>query len=324
MAHSAGDPARRTTGSVLVIGSANVDVAVTTARLPRPGETVRGDRALVSLGGKGANQAVAAALSGAASALAARIGDDAFASIVRDGLARRGVDTTDVAAIAGATTGLAAIYVDAGAQNCIVVVPGANDLLTPEAVDRLAPRIEAAGVVVLQCEIPQASVARAVEIAAAAGRPVVMNPAPVQGFDLDAVAGRISWLVPNETEAAELLGRPVATPADAADGARALVARGVANAVVTLGAQGCVAASRAGVRHYPAPPVDALDTTGAGDAFVGCLAAALASGRAPEDAIGRALLYAALSTTRYGAQASYPDRATFEQALAARVAPSRP
>lgn len=307
---------------VLVIGSANVDVAVATARLPRAGETVLGDSAQVGLGGKGANQAVAAALAGARVQFAARIGDDDFGRTVRAGLAARGVDITEVREIAGATTGLAAITVDAQGQNCIVVVPGANARLSPADVEALAPRIAAAALVVLQGEIPLASVAVAIDCAARAGVPVLLNPAPVGTLTLAALARGVAYLVPNETEAAQLTGLPVTTVDEALACARALVAHGVGCAIVTLGAQGCVVADASGARHHRAPAVTAVDTTGAGDAFVGCFAAALAAGLGRDAAVARALVYAALSTTARGAQASYPERAPFEAALARHGAPA--
>lgn len=303
--------------TVLVIGSANIDVAVTAPRLPRPGETVSGDRAIVSLGGKGANQAIAAALAGADVQLAARIGGDEFGRMVREAVLARGVGADELATVAGASTGLAAIYVDASGQNCIVVVPGANALLTPTVIQQLAPRIESAAIVVLQCEIPLESVVVAIRIAAAAGVPVVLNPAPVGGLVRESLPAGISYLVPNETEATALTGLPITGVDEAQRCAQRLHAGGVECAIVTLGAQGCVAADRTGVRHFAARRVHAIDTTGAGDAFVGCLAAALVQGHVRDAAIERALVFAALSTTRSGAQVSYPDRASFESAVSA-------
>ncbi len=307
-------------GPVLVIGSANVDVAVTTATLPRPGETVFGDSSAISVGGKGANQAVAASESGVGTRLIARTGEDAFGDMIRDGLARRGLATDDVVALPGVATGLAAIYVEHSGQNCIVVVPGANGRLLPADIDHAAGLIESAAVLVLQCEIPLQSLYRAIEVASAKGTPVLLNPAPCQGLDLARVAAQLSYLVPNETEAAQLLGRPVESLDDGRTAALQLRRLGVGCAIVTLGALGCVAAWGAEVRHFPAPEVKTIDTTGAGDAFVGCFAAGIAQGRLPAEAIRRAIVYAALSTTRRGAQVSYPDRAEFEAALVASAA----
>jgi len=323
----AADPARRPAaaggGRVLVVGSANVDVSVSTAVLPRPGETVFGDGSVISVGGKGANQAVAAASCGSATSLVARIGGDAFGQMVRDALAARGVQIDEIRALPDAATGLAAIYVEHSGQNCIVVVPGANARLAPADLEPLRERIAAAAVLVLQGEIPLETVYRAAELAAACGTPVILNPAPVRGLDLARIARCVTYLVPNETEASQLSGLPVETPAQAQRCAAALHEQGIDGVIITLGARGCVLADAAPPRHFPAHPVAAIDTTGAGDAFVGCLAAALAQGRSRAESIRRAILYSALSTTRRGAQLSYPRHAEFEQAWQA-VPPGDP
>jgi ribokinase len=302
---------------VLVIGSANVDVSIRTSHLPRPGETVAGDGALISVGGKGANQAVAAARCGAATRFAASIGDDAFGRMVLEQLDANGVERRDVEVLAGRATGLATILVDPAGQNCIAVAAGANDELLPQRIDALRTSIAAAAVLVLQCEIPMDSVYRAVEIAATAGTKVILNPAPYRGLDLPRLAGHVDILVPNETEAGQLRGSTVSSAAEATGAALALHAGGLAHVVITLGANGCVLASAGQTRSFPPHPVATLDATGAGDAFVGCLAASLAAGDPLATAIERANAYAALSTTRRGAQASYADRDELERSLAA-------
>jgi len=299
---------------VLVIGSANIDVSVTTAVLPRPGETVIGHGALITLGGKGANQAVAAAACGAETRFAGRIGADAFGRMIEDGLAARQVRCEELKAIAGAATGLAVIGVEDSSRNCIIVVPGANERLLPADLAALRPLIEGAAIVVLQCEIPMETVYRTIELCGAAGTPVILNPAPYRGLNLAHFAQRISYLVPNETEAAEIGGQPIETVEQAQASASSLQSRGIDCVIVTLGARGCVVADRLEARHYPGHVVAAIDTTGAGDAFVGCLAASLALGRPRDESVRRALLYSALSTTRRGAQASYPAAEEFERA----------
>ncbi len=312
------DPARAAVPAgrhqVLVVGSANVDVSVSTETLPRPGETVFGDGSVISVGGKGANQAVAAAACGAATHLVARLGQDAFGRMVRDELAARGVEIGEVRQLPDAATGLAAIYVERSGQNCIVVVPGANARLAPPDLEPLAPLFASAAVVVLQCEVPMATVYRALELAAAHRTPAILNPAPFRDLEFARLAGRVTYLVPNETEASQLSGLPVETPAQAERCAAALRERGVDCVIITLGARGCVMADGAPPRHFPAHRVNAIDTTGAGDAFVGCLAASLAGGRPRHEAVRRAIVYSALSTTRRGAQASYPRREDYERA----------
>lgn len=304
---------------VLVIGSANVDVSVHTAVLPRPGETVIGQGSFITLGGKGANQAVAAVACGASTRMVGRIGADAFGRTVEEGLAARGVNVDELETLVGATTGLATISVEDSGKNCIVVVPGANSRLAPADLDGLSPLLRAAAVLVLQCEIPMETVYHAIDIAAAGAVPVILNPAPYRGLDFARIGSRIAFLVPNETEAAAIDGGPVGTLTEAADCANRLRSRGIGCVIVTLGAQGCVVADEGTARHFAGHRVDAIDTTGAGDAFVGCLAAALALGRPREESIRRALLYSALSTTRRGAQVSFPDAAEFERAWNSRA-----
>jgi ribokinase len=309
--------------TVLVIGSANVDVSVRTAVLPRPGETVIGDAALIGVGGKGANQAVAAARAGAHTRLMARLGEDAFAPMIRAELQASGVTTDEVLPVRGEATGLAAIYVDHAGQNCIVVVPGANARLAPHDLDAGAALIRDAAVIVLQCETPPATVAHAIGLAAACGTPVILNPAPSGQLELARLPRGITYLIPNETEAADLSGLPVRDAREAAHAAARLRAAGVECVIITLGADGCVAVDEHGATHHSAHAVATVDTTGAGDAFVGCLAAALAAGCGRDEAIRRALLYASMSTTRRGAQASYPRGAEYAAAWA-RIAIGEP
>jgi ribokinase len=300
-------------GRVLVIGSANVDVSVTTAVLPRPGETVAGDAAMIAVGGKGANQAVAAAACGAQTEFIGCIGDDAFARLVREELTARGVGVGRLRAVAGATTGIASICVDQGGQNCIVVVSGANSALAAADLAPFGSMFAESGIVVMQCETPLATVHRGIELAAAAGTPVILNPAPSGGVDLGELPDGVTYLVPNEAEAAQLSGMPVGTVREAQVCAARLHASGFPCVIITLGDRGCVVQDSDGSRHIPAAAVKAIDTTGAGDAFIGCLAAALAAGRPRDEAVRRASLYASLSTTRRGAQVSYAEGPEFER-----------
>jgi ribokinase len=306
---------KMTTPYVLIVGSANVDVSVSTAVLPLPGETVIGHQSFITLGGKGANQAVASAACGATTHFVGRVGADLFGRMVRDGLDGRQVQIDELRVIDDATTGLATICVEDSSKNCIVVVPGANARLQPGDVQELAPLIRDAAVIVLQCEIPLETVYRTIELAAAAGNPrVILNPAPYRGLDLGRIAGRVAYLVPNETEASRIGGMSVDTVNQAQDCASWIHGQGVECVIITFGAQGCVVADDQPARHYSGHRVAAIDTTGAGDAFVGCLAASLANGRSREESVRRALLYSALSTAQRGAQISYPQGADFERA----------
>ena len=298
---------------VLVVGSANVDVSVSTAVLPRPGETVFGDGSVISIGGKGANQAVAAASCGAATKFVARTGDDAFGSMVREALGARGVQIDEVRALAGTTTGLAAIYVEKSGQNCIVVVPGANAQLMPSDVEQIRPLIRDAAIVVLQCEIPMETVYRTIEIAVECDTQLILNPAPYRRLDLARSGRGITYLVPNENEASQIGAMPVETVAQAEQCASGLRAQGIDCVIVTLGAQGCLVVDHGPARHFAAHRVTSVDTTGAGDAFVGCLAASLATGRSRDESIRRAVVYSALSVTQRGAQLSYPRREDYER-----------
>jgi ribokinase len=299
---------------VLVIGSASIDVSVMTAVLPQPGETVIGHGSLIAPGGKGSNQAVAAAACGATTHFVGRTGADAFGAIIRNGLAARGVHIGELHALADVASGLATISVEESGKNAIVVVPGSNGRLLPADLNAIAPLIRDAALVVLQCEIPMETVYRAIELSHASGTLVVLNPAPFRGLDLARIARGVTYFVPNETEAAQVWGRTVENPRQAENCASWLQAQGIPCVIITLGDQGCVVADEQPARHYPGHRVAAVDTTGAGDAFVGCLAASLATGHSRDESIRRALLYSALSVTARGAQVSFPSAEDFERA----------
>jgi ribokinase len=298
---------------VLVIGSASVDVSVMTQALPQPGETVIGHGSLIAPGGKGSNQAVAAVACGAATHFVGRTGADSFGAIIRSGLADRGVHIDELRALEDVASGLATISVEDSGKNAIVVVPGSNGRLAPADLDAVTPLIRGAAVVVLQCEIPMDTVYRAIELSHASGTLVMLNPAPFRGLDLARIARGVTYFVPNETEAAQVWGRPVETLAQAQNCASWLHGQGIPCVIITLGEQGCMVADQHPARHYPGHRVAAVDTTGAGDAFVGCLAASLATARSRDESIRRALLYSALSVTARGAQVSFPRAEDFER-----------
>jgi ribokinase len=274
--------------SVVVVGSLNMDAITRVDRLPGVGETVLAGGLAWTPGGKGANQAVAAARLGASVALVGRIGDDDGGHALVACLDGEGVDTTAVRVTTGTPTGVALITVDGSGANTIVVAPSANAALTPADVDAAASLIERAAVVLAQLEIPLETATRALELARASGATTVLNPSPAQVLD-DELLGLVDVLVANEHEAG-VVGAASACGA----------------VVTTMGERGAVIAEGA---SYPSHRVDAVDTTGAGDAFCGALAAQLAAGRALGDAVRTAVAAGALAVTRPGALPSLPTAA---------------
>ncbi|WP_432065934.1 ribokinase [Streptomyces sp. C10-9-1] len=287
---------------LLVIGSANADLVVGVERRPGPGETVLGSELDVHPGGKGANQAVAAARLGARTALLARVGDDAYGRLLLDAQQAAGVDTAGVL-VGGAPTGVALITVDPSGDNSIVVSPGANGRLAPGDVRAARSLLHASRVVSAQLEIPLETVVEAVR-GLAPGNRFVLNPSPPRPLPPE-VLRACDPLIVNEHEARVILGdeRDGEEPSD---WARALLARGPRSVVVTLGAQGAWVASAQGAFLVPAVLVDAVDTTGAGDAFTAALAWRLGRGDALADAAAYAVRVGAAAVTKAGAQASYP------------------
>jgi ribokinase len=285
---------------VAVVGSLNLDLVVRVARLPGPGETVSGEDVFANPGGKGANQAVAAARLGRAVAMVGCVGDDQAGRDLLAALDGDGVDTARVRVVAGVPSGTAFITVDEAGENQIVVSPGTNARLTPDDVEAAAVTLEAARVTLLQLEVPQEAVAAA---ARTAGGLVVLNPAPVRPLP-DELLGAVDVLVPNRVELAQLAAAPAPeTVADATALAGRLASRAV---VVTLGAEGALVVEDGRTSHVPAVAVRPVDTTAAGDAFCGGLADALAGGAGLEDAARWAVRVAAAACTRQGAQASLP------------------
>jgi len=288
---------------ICVVGSINIDLVVRAPRFPAPGETILGGQFQTFTGGKGANQAVAAARMGADVAMIGRVGDDAYGRALRDVLSREGVDASAVSTRTDAPTGVALITVDADGENTIIVAPGANGLLTPDDLSQHEPSIRSAGLLVMQLETPLATVQRAAQIARAANVPVVLNAAPAVPLAVELLK-LTDVLIVNRGEAALLAAMP--EQAEAAEIAPRLHARGAGRIVMTLGAQGALMSDEKSVVNQPAFPVDVVDATAAGDAFVGAFAAAIAEGRAAEEALRRAAAAGALACTRAGAMPSLP------------------
>lgn len=294
-------------GKIVVIGSSNTDLVINTSRIPEPGETVLGGRFLMAAGGKGANQAVAAQRLGGDVTFVACIGDDLFGKDALAGYNREGMNTAFVSVKKGVPSGVASIFVDAEAENVIVVAPGANSELGTAEIDAAQKEIEAADFVLMQLETPMETVEYAAEKAFKAGTKVVLNPAPAANLS-DSLLSKLWLITPNRTETQLITGLPVTDEKEAAAAAEALVAKGVKNVVITLGSKGAYVLSEDFRGVIPANPVKAVDTTGAGDTFNGALCVALSEGRSLRDACRFAAKASAISVTRMGAQPSIPFR----------------
>jgi len=291
-----------------VVGSLNTDLVVKTPRLPRVGESVPDGTFSTFPGGKGANQAVAAARLGARVTMVGRVGDDAFGRELIANLTRERIDAAHVRPLPGTASGTALIEVDADGRNTIVVASGANMRVAAADVDAAREAIAACRVLLLQLEIPDGAVLRAAEIAKAAGALVCLDPAPARPVP-DALYALLDVIDPNEVEAQALTGIEVRAVAGAERAAEALRARGPRLAVVKMGDRGAFYAADGARGHVPAVPVHAVDTTAAGDVFAAALGVALGEGRAPAEAVGFAARAAALKVTRMGAQPGMPSRA---------------
>jgi ribokinase len=299
---------------IVVVGSSNTDMIVKLPHLPKPGETVSGGAFSTAAGGKGANQAVAAARAGADVGFVARVGEDSFGEQAIAGFVGDGIDVKHVTRNPAAPSGVALIFVDDAGENCIAVAPGANAELTPKDVEAAEELITKADVVVMQLETPIETVARAAALASQHGVRVILNPAPAQPLS-DEILANVSILTPNESEAEMLTGIQVADDEGAAAAARALVARGVDTVILTLGSRGAFVFESESGELVPSFEVQAVDTTAAGDVFNGSLAVGLSEGMPLTGAVRFANAAAALSVTKLGAQPSAPTRSEIDAFL---------
>jgi len=288
---------------------------IRTPQIPQPGETVLGGEFFMAPGGKGANQAVAAARAGGEVHLVARVGDDVFGRQSLDGFIRDGIHVDHIVRDKDAPSGVALIIVGPDGENCIAVASGSNARLGVADVRLAKPVISSADIVLMQLESPLETVREAAVIAASAGVPVVLNPAPARALS-DDILGRVAYLTPNETEAEILTGITLIKKSDLAKAADALLAKGIKAVLITLGSKGVYVATREKKEVMPAFKVIPVDTTAAGDAFNGALAVALAEGRPLLEAARFANAAAALATTKMGAQPSLAGRDDIEKLLA--------
>ena len=304
-------------GLISVIGSLNMDLVVRATKMPRAGETLAGSDFHLIPGGKGANQAVAAARAGATTAMVGCLGADAFAPVLLESLTAAGVDTRCVARLAGISTGTATILLEESGENRIIIVAGANGQVSEERVAAQWEHIAQSDLILLQHEIPLPTVHTVIARAHSAGIPVMLNPAPIYPIPAQILA-QVDTLILNEIEASFLTDSPVSDPHSAGNAAAKLAGLGVQTAIITLGSQGALLFSAAGGEIYqPAFQVTAVDTTAAGDTFVGGYAASLLAGASPAEALRYASSAAALAVTRLGAQTSIPTRVEVEAFLAA-------
>jgi ribokinase len=296
---------------IAVVGSANIDLTTFTDRFPKPGETIFGQKFDLGFGGKGANQAVAARLCGADVFMVARVGSDLFGPATIENFKKLGIDTNHVKQVDGLSSGVAPIFVEPNGQNRILVVKGANDALKPADVDAAADTLKTADCIVLQFEIPLETVYYTIAFARTHGIRCMLNPAPGQPVDMGALSG-LDYFIPNESEAEVVTGFAVRSVDDAKKCAGKLVASGIRRVIITLGANGSLVAGTGGSEHLSAFGVRSVDSSGAGDAFIGSFAVFLAEGAPEREAVRRANLYAGLSTTGIGTQKSFYDRARFD------------
>jgi ribokinase len=297
---------------IAVIGSNMVDLIAYINEMPKTGETLQADDFAMGCGGKGANQAVAAAKLGGKVMMMSKVGDDMFADNTIANLTSFGVDTRHVSRVPGVSSGVAPIMVNRESHNRILIIPGANNHLLPADIDAAASDLTWCKMIVLQLEIPLETIYHAIEFGNAAGIPVLLNPAPAN-IELDIeYACRCDFFVPNETELEILTGMPVHTLEEIQAAAHKLLDHGLKHLIVTLGERGALYLHGDEKRHYTAPETDAVDTTGAGDAFIGCFAQSYVASGDIDTAIKRAIRYASHSVTGRGTQTSYASAEDFD------------
>lgn len=290
---------------IVVIGSTNTDMVIKTRSFPLPGETLLGGEFFMNPGGKGANQAVAAVRLGGHVTFVAKIGNDLFGRQALEQFEKEGINTDYIMSDLDNASGVALITVDGSGENTIVVAPGANGNLTIEDIKNSKDEIEKAQVILIQLEIPMETVVYAIKISSEMGKKVILNPAPAQQFS-DAVFKHIFIFTPNETEAETYSGIKVNDKTTAEKAAEVLKSKGIKNIVITLGAKGAYVSTDEVSELFPAPKVEAKDTTAAGDVFSGALAVAIAKGNTIVEAVKFSLLAASLAVTKMGAQSSAP------------------
>jgi ribokinase len=301
---------------IVVVGSINLDLVASSSRIPRAGETVAGSTFRTFPGGKGANQAVAAARLGGAVTILGKLGNDAFGVELRDSLEQAGVQTGPVETVAD-SSGVALINTDAAGENAITVIPGANAYLSPVDIDANSELLRRAGIVLTQLEVPLETVAYLASFTRREGVSLMLDPAPARPLS-PALLACVDWLTPNETEACVLLGREQKnlSQSELQGAANALLQRGCKNVILKLGGRGCYLALADGTRRaVPAHKIVAVDTTAAGDAFNGAFAVGLLSGKDAVHSAEWACAVAALSVTRHGAQPSMPTSNELERFL---------
>ena len=293
---------------IVVIGSSNTDMVIQSEHLPAPGETILGGEFFMNPGGKGANQAVAAAKLGGDVVFVARVGDDIFGQEAVAGFKLEGINTDFIVTDPEQPSGVATIMVDAKGENCIAVASGANNMLSPADVDQAMAQVDAADVLLMQLETPIETIEYVASLGSEKGKTVILNPAPAQALS-DELLAKIDVITPNETEAEMLTGINVENLADAEKAAQALRDKGIGTVIITMGSQGAFVLSDSFTGMVATRKVEAVDTTAAGDTFNGALAVGMANGQAIEEALAFANKAATISVTRLGAQASVPSLA---------------